>query len=352
MKYEEYKIEDFLDDEEFVKWVAAPNEQNSVHWRKVISDLPHKELDINTAVDILKALNEHVDGKELEEDAKHIWQHLSPLLQENPEKVVGNRNKEKFIIRKQWIGIAASIVIMIGLGWWTNRIINQPDGTLEVAALISKSNPKGRKSIVKLKDGSEVILNAESTIQYAENFGTNERNLILDGEAFFKVAKNPDLPFVVKTGNIITTAIGTSFNISNFEEDESILISLATGKIEVKEIPGIIGILAGSNFLEPGDHVSYSRDSKEFKQWHDEYSISFLWKDGIIQFNRASLEEIIKYLERWYDVKITVEGQKATGLIYTGTFDNQSLEKVLDGLSFSLHFEYSINQDQINIVFK
>ena len=346
MNYENFNIEHFLEDQEFVEWVMNPTSQNAAHWENVIRQSPKKENDIRMAVEILRSLNAHVTDSELEEDANNIWQRVSAIPEYDRTKQVERQIQKKHVIAKYWLQIAASVLIVIGLSWWMYPIINQNSQSTEEVAIISESNPKGKKSRITLRDGSVVWLNSESRIQYSDDYGQKIREISLEGEAFFEVAKNPDIPFVVRSGNISTTALGTSFNVSNYPENKNILVSLATGKIVVKD-----EILAKPYYLEPGDHVSYSNKDHVFKEWHNESAITFLWKDRIIQFNKASLEEMISYLERWYDVEFEIEGNIPKDIVYTGTFDNESLEKVLIGLAFSLHFDHEIENKHIKIKF-
>ncbi|MEO9804085.1 MAG: FecR domain-containing protein [Reichenbachiella sp.] len=347
MKYEKFDAENFLADQKFVEWVLNPNSQNTVYWQSIVKNYPQKENEIKVAVKVLKSLNAHAIDSELEEDSKHIWKKIQPMLANAASDDATRRLKlGRSRFYSLWMKVAASILIMIGLSWWMYPIINQAGEAVEEIAMITKSNPKGKKTKITLRDGSVVWLNSESRIQYTEDFGRSVRAISLEGEAFFEVAKNPDIPFVVRTKNITTTALGTSFNISNYPENENILVSLATGKIVVKgdEKPE-------SNYLEPGDHISYSREDDSFKEWHDASAATYLWKDGIIQFNKANIDEVIGYLERWYGVEFEIEGSIPIDFVYTGTFDNESLEKVLIGLAFSLHFDHEIENKHIKIKF-
>jgi transmembrane sensor len=177
------------------------------------------------------------------------------------------------------------------------------------------------------------------------------REVTLRGEAFFEVTENPHKPFIVKSGNITTTALGTSFNICNFPEDEKITVSLATGKVKVEELNQTSGEEQKPYLLIPGEQIRYSVDAKNFEKLRNEDDEDYLWKDGIISFKQTDLDDVVEKLERWYGVTIDVTNQTNSVVNYDGIFSNQSLDNVLKAMSFSLNFKYSIEQETIKIMF-
>jgi transmembrane sensor len=177
------------------------------------------------------------------------------------------------------------------------------------------------------------------------------REVTLIGEAFFEVTENPHKPFIVKSGNITTTALGTSFNICNFPEDEKITVSLATGKVTVEEVDQSSAAKRKPYLLNPGEQIRYAVDFKQFEKLRNEDDGEYLWKDGIISFKQASLDHVIQKLERWYGVTIVISNQTSSVVNYDGIFSNQSLDNVLKAMSFSLNFKYSIYEENIKIMF-
>src|SRR5690606_21518010 len=114
----------------------------------------------------------------------------------------------------------------------------------------TKSNPIGQKSIIQLADGSKVVLNADSELKFLDNFGQGHREIYLKGEAFFEVALDSLRPFTVYSGESVTMALGTSFNINSYD-NKKVQIQLATGKVKVihedKEKEPV--------YLDPGEEV-------------------------------------------------------------------------------------------------
>jgi transmembrane sensor len=129
--------------------------------------------------------------------------------------------------------IAATLLILFAATYlFINKTKNSIDSSVVEANLIIKGNPAGQKSRITLSDGSIVWLNSASSISFLEKFPPDARNITLEGEAFFEVTQDTLRPFVVTTGNVSTTALGTSFNINAFDA-ENIKIALITGKVKV-----------------------------------------------------------------------------------------------------------------------
>ena len=136
--------------------------------------------------------------------------------------------KTSFLSSQYW-RIAASVTLVIGLSYLAmNLFTSNPDESDYFVEYIEKSNPSGQKSTVHLKDGSRIILNSNSKVKFPVEFSDSERVIELEGEAYFEVAKDASRPFRVKTANTMTTALGTTFNIDAFEEENDIKISLTS----------------------------------------------------------------------------------------------------------------------------
>src|SRR5690606_29482664 len=146
--------------------------------------------------------------------------------------------------------------------------------------------PPGEKSNLTLQDGSKVILNSGSSLRYIKNFETDQRQLVLKGEAYFEVAKDSLRPFRVETGYITTTALGTSFNIKAYD-NEQLDISLLTGLVEIdvkKDQPEKV-------YLVPGEALSFNVEKQKFrKQGFDEDKL-LDWTQKTIIFDHATIVE-------------------------------------------------------------
>lgn len=170
--------------------------------------------------------------------------------------------------------------------------------------------PAGQRARLLLQDGTEVWLNANSTLHFSEK----EREVTVTGEAFFNVAENPEKPFVVSSQHIEMEVLGTQFNVYSYPGLDYIQTDLVEGKLNVYR----------KNFeeaaitLNPNERVTITSDEMYVDKTVN--SDHFLWKDGIYSFENERLLSIIEKLELYFDVKIVIEDPEVFDVIYTGKF--------------------------------
>ena len=165
------------------------------------------------------------------------------------------------------------IAVSAGMAYLTFELSDRQDSGVAQIEMTEKITARGQRSTVLLGDGTKVYLNSDSKISYGENYGEKIREVTLVGEAFFDVAKDPDRPFKVLTSNAVTTALGTSFNITAYPEDQLSTISLATGKVEVIKTNNENGETEAI-FLSPGEEaVVNGRRSDIIKQNFDQKTV-------------------------------------------------------------------------------
>lgn len=244
----------------------------------------------------------------------------------------------------RWMGYAAACLMVLGIGAyflnWQGQTANHLEST--AVAMVEKTNPRGIRSKVTLPDSSVVYLGAGSSIRFPERFETKERTLMLTGEAFFEISKNPDRPFVIHTGEIQTTVLGTSFKITAFKGDP-LSVEVATGKVRVskKERGNRIAELA---VLIPGEGIKWDEKSGKTEAIHTDISAVKNWAMGEISFKNRSLTQIAAELENWYDVEISfaksVRASKRLSLSVDGILP---LSDALDIICNTAHLEYRFN---------
>lgn len=245
-------------------------------------------------------------------------------------------------------GYAAVVALLIGLSFlfYTNNTTTEEG---EPVSWVQKGTLKGEKVTFKLADGTVVKMNAESRLEFPQVFANGKREVTLIGEAFFEVARDENKPFVIKTGNITTTVLGTSFNINAYPENDLIEVAVSTGKVKVEHTGGKAGQSSDVVYLNPNRKATYRIN-------HDEIVVSsfntieeLAWKDGILHFHKADEALVISRLERWFGVRVNVENTSPAEWDLTASFDNQSLEEILTSLSYTAKFEYSIKNKQVTI---
>lgn len=242
--------------------------------------------------------------------------------------------------------IAASVAILIaaGIGLYLTR-----GGTPEIR-YITETTRRGEQRTVDLPDGSVVRLNAESAITFPEQFAAlDTRNVQLDGEAFFDVARDETKPFVIRSGDLVTTVLGTSFNIRAYPEDQMIAVTVATGKVKIESV-GHAQQGNANQVLVPGEQGLFDKMTAAITRTNVNLEKYLAWKDGTILLEGASLEEATAILGRWYNAEFIIKNPGLKSCAIDGKFRNDKLENILENLRFLMGIEYRIEANNRIII--
>ncbi|MBS1567168.1 MAG: FecR domain-containing protein [Bacteroidetes bacterium] len=204
-------------------------------------------------------------------------------------------------------------------------------------------NPRGSKAIdMVLSDGTHIWLNAASSITYPVSFAGKERKVSITGEAYFEVASNASSPFYVSKGEMEIKVLGTSFNVNTYDDEEAIKITLIKGAVRVSATPLSVASanpLSGL-VLKPGEQATLSRNKTIVAMPNADLAAVMAWKDGLFNFNKASLQDVMRQLARWYDVEVEYRGAVTAKTIGGEMQRDLSLTEVLDGLAdIGVHFK-------------
>jgi ferric-dicitrate binding protein FerR (iron transport regulator) len=194
-------------------------------------------------------------------------------------------------------------------------------------------SPSGMRSHVVLPDGTDLWLNAESKIKYSIPFTRENRQVELTGEAFLKVVKNENAPFIVNAGSASVKVLGTQFNVKAYPEDEQIEVALAEGSVEFTGTTAD-GKKAGATLI-PNDFLAMNKTTGQVKLQSKNLNKYISWVKNIIIFDETPMPEVAKTLERWYGVKVVVADAEINKYRFTTTFENESLFRVLELLELS-----------------
>lgn len=217
------------------------------------------------------------------------------------------------------LAAAAVLVICIGLG--TLFFKDKSTDSTNVLAIYQTS--KGKKQDVILSDGTKVHLNSGSIFKSPKLFSGEKRIVFLEGEAFFEVAKNDKMPFVIISEKLNTQVVGTSFNVKAFKNGKNIEVAVMTGKVKVFDKKTEV-------ILTPNQKVIYEKISGKLqKQEVSEITNYNAWMKGTLVFEKKSMEEIIKDLNRHFNVEIRLESEKMKKCELNVRFENDSLETIL-----------------------
>lgn len=257
----------------------------------------------------------------------------------------GNNHKRHFPLRMliPWATIAATVLIAVLFYPQLQSFIKQGSPFSDQQLVSVGYQPQ----MVNTPDGSEIWVNSSSTLKYPSEFSGEQREVFLEGEGFFKVKKNPDKPFIVHAGDLKIKVLGTSFDVQSYLKDDEVTITLATGKVEIAFGPAQSGQKA---VLAPGQQFVYNKSLNEYVIKKIDPYTSYAWKDGLLIFDQQPLSEITKVLERYHDVTFVFkDGQLLANKKITFRHKNENMTNILEILSFSAGFSYSVDGKKIFI---
>jgi ferric-dicitrate binding protein FerR (iron transport regulator) len=212
--------------------------------------------------------------------------------------------------------------------------------------------PKGARTFITLPDSSSVWLNAESKISFNQHFGKDNRNITLEGEAFFDVKKD-QIPFKIHTEDFNIAVLGTAFNVKAYHNDDLLSTALIRGSLQVTRTKP-----SGADqtiTLRPGEKVSLqglpeSRDSQLLVLEKNIDAVAEAdWKDGWLTVRGESLHDLCKKIERLYNVTIRFDDERLKTYRYTGRIQQHSLEQVLHALSLTSPVDFSIDEKNVTL---
>lgn len=258
------------------------------------------------------------------------------------KKLKKEEKKARILPMLKWSArVAAVVVVALSCGFLFRDYQYNKAAQMQTVAV-----PAGQRAQITLADGTRIWLNAKSTLTYATNFGRTERNVTLEGEAYFEVAKNKDIPFYVNTEKNKVRVVGTSFNVCAYKDSK---------EFETTLVEGIVDIYAAGNEkpivrLQKNEFFA-DYDGKLKKTVLPSYDY-LRWKEGFYCFDDSELSHILNRLELYYNVKITVKNKKLLSHRYTAKFKEQDgIEHILKVIQKDQNFKYYINEekDQITI---
>lgn len=261
------------------------------------------------------------------------------------EKVI-KAGKKRFTIdlsslRTEVIKIASIIALTLG-----GSFIYQEMQTEETpVALQTISVPAGQRINITLADGTNVWLNARTTIQYPVSFNAKERLVKLDGEAYFDVAKDKDKPFIVQTNKYNVEVLGTKFDVDSYSETEIFETTLMEGSVKISSLTD-----AAENLLLTPHNKAYLYNGKLRIKPVDDYS-PYRWREGLICFKNETFASIMKDFEKYYGINIYITNQQVQKYLYTGKFrQTDGVDYALRVLQKDIKFTYE-RDDENHIIY-
>ncbi|WP_224995318.1 FecR family protein [Cesiribacter sp. SM1] len=235
-----------------------------------------------------------------------------------------------------WLASAAAVMLLL-LGVW---VVRQTPAEAEIMKVATAANEKQE---VLLPDGSKVWLNENSILTYAKSFSVDDRRVELSGEAFFEVQKAEGKRFTILAGGTITEVIGTSFNVNAYSQ-QPVTVQVVTGRVAFADAQKEEAV-----FLGPGEQATFGGNvagaaAAEVQRQEISNPNFRAWQNGELQFANTSLEQLSHTLSDYFDQEVVLQDPALSNCRFTATFENPSLEEVLEVLRLTGNF--TITQTQ------
>ncbi|KAF2516630.1 FecR family protein [Flavobacterium foetidum] len=262
-------------------------------------------------------------------------------------KVVYLQTKRRKIIL-QSLFAAATIALLVVLGNSLFKQTTTPSIAPEAPAVAAQNTliDFSGKQLVRLPDGSTVLLNDGSTLKYDQNsFDSKTREVTLTGEAYFDIKHNTDKPFIVHTGKVQTKVLGTAFNINARNSSDNIEVTVSRGKVQVGDVEKIYGVIT------PNQQIKVNKNTLSFEQNNVSAAIVTEWKSNYLILDDLNMAEAVSLIAQKYKVQILISNEKIKNCRITASFLNEEdLDHVLKVISSVIETEYHYSKAGVVIL--
>lgn len=214
-------------------------------------------------------------------------------------------------------------------------------------ALQTIAVPAGQRINITLPDGTNVWLNARTTIQYPVTFNSSERLVKLDGEAYFDVARDETKPFIVQTNKFNVEVLGTKFDVESYSETQQFETALMEGSVKISSLTN-----SNENIMLTPNNKAYLHEGKLRVMPVYDYN-PYRWREGLICFKNESFASIMNEFEKYYGININITNQQVQKYLYTGKFrQTDGVDYALRVLQKDIGFTYERDDDKHIIYIK
>jgi len=339
MRYDHYRVEDFVTDEYFIRWVKSPDAQSSAFWNSWSSQHPDKKEVIHRAKEIVQMLDIREiapeEGKFLE-----VWEKViertdakePDTLSIYPDEIEG-RKKISWVYK---IAAAIAVTALAYIGFSLYEFQNN--------ILITTSF--GESRTLFLPDSTKVTLNANSSLRYTENtFNKDDREVWLDGEAFFAVVHKPDnRNFKVHTSELEVEVLGTKFDVNSRRGKTKVI--LEEGRVKLDMNRSKVGLPL---VMQPGDFVEVSIASKTINRRSVDPQEYLAWRNNRLHFSSTPLKEIADLIEDNYGYEVVFADPEIAERKFTGSTSSEDLQELTTKLSRLFGLKISQEGNTISI---
>lgn len=330
MELQQYKAEDFILNDSFVRYCLRSNDTDVQFWENWLLRYPHKQAEVDKAREWIFMLGLRLTPEEKEAEFQSLQEHISTITPATEEPLIAT---SVVAIRSRWKTIfrisAAAILLLATVTWLRKTTHSDSTGTGAADYALFEAGDSIRKAIV-LADGSRVILNTHSKLKVPAAYNVTQRQLFLEGEAYFEVAAVAAKPFVVTANQLAIKALGTAFKVRAYAFDTATYVALVNGRVRVVDTAQATSAME----LAPGQQLSGVPHRNTFVRTTFDMNRELNWRSGKLIFEDASLTDIAATLEYWYGVKVHLTPGKYKPIRFNGIFVNKSVHEVLSAICF------------------
>lgn len=359
------RCEDFLADAYFRQWVKQPDEKSTRYWQTFLTEHPEKADLVRQATDLVRAMSDAASALADPADdqtRETVWEAIHERIRPSHFAPMG---ESKVYRLGYWLTAAASILLLLGLGWWlrirheTNPVaLHKPVGAGAGNGLIVQANTTPAPQWIALPDGSSVILQPGGQLTYPKQFRKAQRSVDLTGEAFFEVTKDPARPFLVHANGLLTKVLGTSFTVRAYGHDKAVTVTVRTGRVAVyaqspkseshADSPTLDGMV-----LTPNQRVVYERQEARLIRVKSLVPPAQLLPKGMAVnltryvFDARPVSEVFDALEKGYGVRIRYDKSALDNCRLTADLTDATLTEKLLIICKSIEAEYVLQPGEI-----
>lgn len=282
-----------------------------------------------------------------EVDVQQAWEHFRYRSQKNKMPVAPvNYNVRRGSKTSLYLfRIAAVLLVALFTGLFVYSHMStieqtEPQAISAFNVLQELKTERGEKARVTFSDGTSVMLNSASTVRFPQEFHGNKREVYLEGEAYFEVFHNPDQPFIVHSQDARIEVLGTKFSVRGWSEEPGVEVVVGGGEVSVQSSSRPPN-RRSEVILTKGLRTEIKRGQNPIEPIKVKPVNHLLWTSGGIHFDNEPFREVVRGLERRFNVNITIDDKAICDVPYTGTFQYAELNEILSVIAASLEIEYS-----------
>ena len=356
--YSKYEAADFLLDDSFVRWVQ--DGEDSSYWASVIKKYPEKEEVIFQARELVASVRVKTYRDISDNDVSKLAQLIAEktyLLDQDEVVESGVRP----LYKQTWLKIAATILLASALGVLAYKSYFKPAVVPTQISSVNILNDKSEPMLVRLPDNSSVVLKPGSRLMYSNSFNKQRREVSLDGEAFFEVAKDKTRPFIVYSNELVTKVLGTSFLVKAIKGSNKFSVIVNTGKVSVFDKSQLnasiidarsLTDLKGKGVLiSPNQEADFYRSDARLvkKNLAEPAILSEVVTKTSLNFVDTPFSEVVKVLSNAYDIHINYDKNTMSDCPLTASLTHQSLYEKLRLICNAVEADYQIVEGEVEI---